>query len=169
MTHTEWLRIAADMNKLWPHQPTPPATVTEGYRLLADVDGEQVKTAVDAFAVDGIPFPPVPGQIRRKVAELGESRQIWGEAWNEIQHAISMHGGYRDATTIPWSTETVAETVRLRSWEYLCTTTDPMSVVEAQTREVWEALRQRRIQDRAYQPLPPSGLPRLMDRNLLAS
>src|SRR5260370_29368956 len=143
MTHTEWLRIAADMNKLWPHQPTPPATVTEGYRLLADLNGDQVKTAVDAFAVDGFAFPPVPGQIRRKVAELGEPAQIWGEAWDEIQNAIATFGGYRDAATIPWSTQGVAETVRLRPWQYLCTTTDPMTVVEAQTREVWAGLRKR--------------------------
>ena len=169
MTHAEWLRITADMNKLWPHQPTPPATVTEGYRLLADLDGEQVKTAVDAFAVDGYQFPPVPGQVRRKVAELAEPPQIWGEVWNEIQHAIATYGGYRDPETIPWSTPGVAEVVRLKGWDYLCTTNDPSSVVEAQTRELWDSLRQRRIQDRAYEPLPPAGLKRLMGRNLLAS
>ncbi len=164
MNLPEWLRINARMNTFWPHQPTGPDAVEQGYGLIADLSADQVNTAVGALLMDGCEFAPSVGQIRKKVAELDEPRQVWGEVWSEILHAIAVFGSYRDPETINWSTPNVAEVVRLRTWAYLCTTTDPLSVVEAQAREVWENLRARRIQDRAYEPLEAAGLRRLIDR-----
>jgi len=155
------------MNTFWPHQPTGPDAVEQGYALIADLGAEQVTTAVGALLLDGCEFAPSVGQIRKKVAELDEPRQVWGEVWNEIQHAIARFGGYYDVEAIRWSNANVADLVRLKDWDYLCTTTDPQSVVEAQTRELWESLRARRIQDRAYEPLEAAGLRRLIERKQL--
>ena len=161
MTQQEWLRIGAHMNKMWPHQPIPPATVAEWFPYLAELDAAQVRCAVDAFVLDGTSFPPTVGQIRVKVTELGDDPQLWGEAWQEVQRQIALHGVYDDAAAIEWSTEDVAELVRLKGWPYLCTTTDPVSVVEAQCRELWESIRHRRRQDLVYACLPDAGLRRL--------
>jgi hypothetical protein len=166
MTPSEWLRIGAQINRFWPHQPTLPAAIQEGYGLLSDLEADQVSTSVNALLLDGCEFAPSVGQIRKKVAELQEPRQVWGEVWNEIQHAIDRVGSYRDVNSIQWSNANVAELVRLKDWTYLCTTTDPPSVVEAQSRELWESLRARRIQDRAYEPLEAAGLRRLIERKL---
>jgi hypothetical protein len=151
MTHQEWLRTGAHLNKMWPHHPIPPATIVEWYPYLAELDARQVRAAVDAFVLDGVPFPPTVGQIRSKVVELWDEPQLWGEAWRV----------YHDPDTIPWSTPDVREVVRLKGWEYLCTTTDPVSVVEAQCRELWESIRARRRQDASYACLPDAGLRRL--------
>jgi hypothetical protein len=164
MTAQEWLRICSHINKVWPHQPVPPATVEAWYQLLADLDGDQVSVAVDAIALDGLEFPPQAGRIRRKVVELSEGPQLWGEAWHEIREAVQRHGGYRDPEEIRWSTEDVRELVALKGWEYLCTTTDPASVVEAQCRDVWDTIRARRRDDASYSCLPTAGFRRLQDR-----
>jgi hypothetical protein len=164
VTRQEWLRIGARINKLWPHQPTPPETLEAGYQLLADLDGDDVATAVDALALDGERYPPQAGNIRRKVVELNDSAQVWGEAWHEVRRNVSLEGVYRDPDGIGWSTPDVRELVRLKGWEYLCTTTDPPSVVEAQCRELWESLRARRREDAAYSCLPARGCRRLAER-----
>ncbi len=169
MTKAEWLRISAHISTMWPHQPTLPAAVAESYTLLADLTAEQVRTAVDALHLDGREFAPSAGHIRQKIADLEEPSQVWGEVWSEIQHAISAFGSYYNHEAIPWSTPNVAELVGLKDWGYLCTTTDPQSVVEAQTRELWESLRARRVQNRAYEPLHAAGLRRLVDRKQIAS
>jgi hypothetical protein len=163
MTQQEWLRTGAHVNKMWPHHPIPPPTIAEWYPYLADLDGAQVRTAVDAFVLDGTAFPPTVGQIRAKVVELADEPQLWGEAWLEIQHRIGRFGTYADPDVIDWSTEDVRELVRLKGWEYLCTTTDPVSVVEAQCRELWDSIRARRRQDSAYACLPDAGLRRLAE------
>jgi transposase InsO family protein len=161
MTHQEWLRLGAHMNKMWPHHPIPPATVAEWYPYLAELEAAQVRAAIDAFVLDGSSFPPTVGQIRGKVVELGDQPQLWGEAWREIQARIAQFGVYSEPDTIPWSTDDVREVVRLKGWEYLCTTIDPVSVVEAQCRELWESIRTRRRQDATYACLPGAGLSRL--------
>lgn len=164
MTPQEWLRVCSRINKVWPHQPVPPPTVDAWYQLLQDLDGEQVAVAVDAIALDGAEFPPHAGRIRRKLVELSDPAQLWGEVWHEVQAAAMRFGGYRDPDEITWSTEDVRELVRLKGWEYLCTTTDPSSVVEAQCRDLWEAIRARRRDDDAYAGLPGAGLRRMADR-----
>ena len=166
MTPAEWLRISAHINTTWPHQPTLPTAVAEAYDLLSDLDVDVIARAVEALALDGREFTPSAGQIRKKVAEMQEPREIWGEVWYEIQRAVSRYGNYHDADTIDWSSSNVAELVRLKGWLYLCTTTDPQSVVEAQARQTWEELRDRRIRDKSYAPLQGStthrfGVPKL--------
>src|SRR5205823_14685620 len=140
MSPQEWLRICSHINKVWPHQPIPPPTVEAWYQLLSDLDGEQVSVAVDAIALDGLEFPPQAGRIRRKVVELSDTGQLWGEAWHEVHEAVQRFGCYHDPDQIPWSTEDVRDLVGLKGWEYLCTTTDPASVVEAQCRELWDTI-----------------------------
>src|SRR5258708_18073006 len=161
MTPAEWLRISAHINTTWPHQPSLPTAVADGFDLLADLDANQIAKAVEALVLDGREFSPSAGQIRRKIAEMEEPPQIWGEVWHEIQSAISRYGSYHDAEAIQWSTPHVAELARLKRWPYLCTTTDPSSVVEAQAKQTWEDLRDRRIRDRAYQPLEGTTVRRL--------
>jgi hypothetical protein len=161
MTHQEWLRIAAHINKMWPQHPIPPVTVAEWYPYLAELAAEQTRVAVDAFVLDGSAFPPTVGQIRAKLVELGDEPQLWGEAWQEVQRQIAQCGVYQNQESIEWSTPDVEELVRLKGWEYLCTTTDPTSVVEAQCRELWESIRARRRQDASYACLPEAGLRRL--------
>jgi hypothetical protein len=99
---------------------------------------------------------------------MQEPREVWGEVWYEIQRAVSRYGSYHDAETIEWSSASVAELVRLKGWLYLCTTTDPQSVVEAQARQTWEELRERRIRDKSYAPIGAAtarriGVPKLTD------
>jgi hypothetical protein len=169
MTPAQWLRISAHINTMWPHQPTLPTAVADGYDLLADLDAEQIARAVQALILDGREFSPSAGQIRRKIAEMEEPPQIWGEVWYEIQKAISHHGSYSNPESIEWSNPNVAELVRLKGWQYLCTTTDPLSVVEAQARQVWDDLRERRMRERAYAPLQGDTLHRLVDPALIDS
>ena len=164
MSPQEWLRICSHINKIWPHQPVPPPTVEAWYTLLSDLDGDQVSVAVDAIALDGTDFPPQAGRIRRKVVELSEGAQLWGEAWHEIRRAVQLFGCYHDADRITWSTDDVRDLVALKGWEYLCTTTDPASVVEAQCRDLWDTIRARRRDDASYSCLPPAGLRRLQER-----
>jgi hypothetical protein len=164
VTPQEWLRICSHINKVWPHQPVPPQTVETWYQLLSDLDGDQVSVAVDAIALDGLEFPPQAGRIRRKVVELSDSAQLWGEAWHEVQRAVQRFGCYHDPDDIPWSTEDVRDLVALKGWEYLCTSTDPASVVEAQCRDLWETIRARRRDDASYSCLPSAGFRRLQER-----
>lgn len=161
MNHQDWLRLGAHLNKMWPHQPIPPATLAEWYPYVADLDAAQVRATIDAFVLDGTAFPPTVGQIRAKLVELQDVPQLWGEVWREVRRQITYHGVYQDPDGVAWSTADVAELVRLKGWEYLCTTTDPWSVVEAQCRDLWEGIRARRRQDASYSCLPGAGLRRL--------
>jgi hypothetical protein len=163
MTLSEWLRECARMTSLWPHQPVPPTAAQEWYPFLTHLPVEQVRTAIDALMADGREFAPTAGLILVKVAELHEPRLLFGEAYSEIQANIRLYGHDRDPETIPWSSPLIGELVRHKSWQYLCLTTDDPSNVEAQCRMLWDALKRRRIQDRAYMPLGDAGFVRLLE------
>jgi hypothetical protein len=163
MTTSDWLRECSRMTNLWPHQPVLPGAAREGYPFLAHLSPEQVKTSIDALLMDGLEFAPTAGQIILKAAELQEPRLLFGEAYAEIQHNVRIYGNNRSADEIPWSSPLVAELVRQKGWTEMCLTTDDPSTVEAQTRMLWDALKRRRIQDRAYRPLGDAGFVRLLE------
>ncbi len=65
MTESEWMRVFARINRLWPHMPLQPDTMAEWYPLLHRLDVNAVDRAVTDLA--GQPdrrFPPAVGELR---------------------------------------------------------------------------------------------------------
>lgn len=93
MTHSQWLRIAADVAARWPNQPWPDATIAAYFEDLRDMDAEQVSVAVRALSRAGREFPPTSGMIRQQVVELTLDLPDWAFVWSCAQSLASYGWG----------------------------------------------------------------------------
>jgi hypothetical protein len=163
MTRSEWLRIAARLMKLWPHQTIPDDALAEWYQLLADIPADAVNAAVTALATSGREFPPPAGVIRAKATELARPSVTFEQAWSEIHRCISAIGIYREEAaldalrSVPLAAELVTA---MGGWKQVCLggpdeyrATDP-GVWRSQAEHAFKALAAQRRDDFAVAGLP---------------
>lgn len=175
MKASEWTHIVNRMVVAWPDRRWSNKTADLGGELLGPMDYQQVLSVVDSMIRDGRTFPPAPGELYKRVCDLSVDHPEWGEVWAEISRAIDRFGSYAVlaegkvvsasvtyADEHIWSTPLVEQVVRMVGWSELCTyDLDNQRTMEAQCRNKYEALVERARQDRAWEGIPPAGLPRL--------
>jgi hypothetical protein len=117
VTNAEWLDIAAHIADLWPHQPLPPGTITAWYPLLAHMDAQHVRQAVDALAVAGERFPP--GSVGQIIKAAEPPRLTPTEIFHEAKD-LAGRRGLRNPPDLADLRPELAAFVSVFSWERLC-------------------------------------------------
>ena len=162
MQREEWDQIVAIMATNWPHQPPTDGAIEKWYADLADRDGRQVLSAVEAIYRDGAEFPPNGGQILAKLSELERDDPDHGQAWALAMKAVQRFGFYRAEAGLAWLDEqspAVGTAVLRFGYDALChADIEDIATVRAQFREVYKAVCAERGRDDAYSGLPSAGL-----------
>jgi hypothetical protein len=184
MTPSEWLEHAADIADRWPHAALPEATLTKWGADLADLDSAQVGAAIEALYRDGREYPPNPGVIRAKLAELKLDPPTWPEVYGSLQRIAKLpermmanareveeEGEIRVAyDEVRPQDEAVAEAhPMLRAFieeaglDQVWQGAHPQASGsdEARLRDKWLAFARALIRDNAYHGMPDAGLPAL--------
>lgn len=167
MTIDEWAATATLLLRRWPNQSLDTDVLSTWYELLADLPGEAVHAAVRALALTSRPFPPNPGDIRERFADLVEPQVTFEQAWAEAHRAISAAGRYDSAEAermlrqVPGAWDVV---LAMGGWDEFChggpieQPPIPAGVRRAEAEHAWKALREQRRTDIAAAPLPgPAG------------
>lgn len=93
MTREEVVQLVEVIAGLWPNAPRYQANHMKGfYLLLKDCELEQVEAALAAIAAEGEAFPPVAGQIYKRVMDISDPTPEWGAAWQEALDWVRKHG-----------------------------------------------------------------------------
>ena len=169
MTEGEFEAVLAVWAAVWPKSqlPAPGMERDTWRRLWGDLTAQQAVAAIEALARDGDRFPPPPGLVCRKAADLAVDDAPWAEVWAEILHMATSHGIPRDDTgapmdpgVLPWSRPEILELVRLVTWTAICAYDGETTILEAQCRGKWNELTARRAEDRRLAPMA-ADLPRI--------
>jgi hypothetical protein len=162
----EWLEAVALMRLNWPHASIADEVVAKWFTDVQEIEGDQVKVAIEALYRDGREFPPNGAQIRDKVITLSDPQgEIeHGEAWNLAKKA-SLKGDEKAA--YEWLEEqcpAAALTVRrLCGGITLTYQVDDEPTVRAQFRDIYRGILAARRRDARYAGLPTAGL-RVLER-----
>ncbi len=126
MTKTEYARIAAELNCLWPSSRWDVGTMRAGETQLLDLEPGQVMAAVQSMASEGERFAPGPGQVRKRALEMvGSQVPSADEALAEVYRQIAAVG----YLGLPeWSHPAIGDTVAaMGGWLALCASEDHMA------------------------------------------
>lgn len=130
------------------------------HRILSDIDGVVLESAVMQWLSMAKPFHPSPGELRDLCLSLvTRDEKSADEAWTEVHDAIRKIGSYRTPT---WSSERIAKTVDAFGWYDLCMTeTDNLSVIRSQFMRIYQAQVDRYRNDALMLPAVKSNLQQL--------
>lgn len=124
------------------------------YRMLGDLDYKLCETALmELFATHT--YPPQISEIREKCAEYTVPHlKDQGEAWGEVQKAISQYGYYRQEEALESLTPIVREAVKRLGFREMCLD-ENQDAVRAHFFKIYSTLIERKTNDAK---LPPSIL-----------
>lgn len=124
------------------------------YRMLGDLDYKLCETALmELFATHT--YPPQISEIREKCAEYTVPHlKDQGEAWGEVQKAISQYGYYRQEEALESLTPIVREAVKRLGFREICLD-ENQDAVRAHFFKIYSSLIERKTNDAK---LPPSIL-----------
>ena len=122
--------------------------------MLGDLDYKLCETALmELFATHT--YPPQISEIREKCAEYTVPHlKDQGEAWGEVQKAISQYGYYRQEEALESLTPIVREAVRRLGFREICLD-ENQDAVRAHFFKIYSTLIERKTNDAK---LPPSIL-----------
>lgn len=140
MNHSEWLSVCGEMSRLWPRQPMPPEACEAWYPLLADLDGQAVREAVKAIALEpGNQFPPSLGDLRAAAEPC--KLATWEQALAEIRALVHKVGAYRGPPEV--DDPVLAELIEVYGWQSLCAMNLADSTARAQFRDTHRSVVER--------------------------
>lgn len=152
MNQSEWLHVTAHISRLWPNDPISPDTAVAWFPLLADLDVEDVRVAVQQLRLDpDVRWAPTPGQIRDGCTpDVGS----WADAIPEIARRLSRSQTRADDGSFDLVAEYITTLGNLRTVSW-----DPSHpTVRAQLRDWWTAaVRTRASADRREVALGVAG------------
>lgn len=124
------------------------------YRMLGDLDYKLCETVLmELFATHT--YPPQIAEIRDKCTEYTVPHlKDQGEAWGEVQRAISQYGYYRQEEAMESLTPIVREAVKRLGFREICLD-ENQDAVRAHFFKIYTALVERKANDAK---LPPSIL-----------
>lgn len=167
MTIDEWAATATLLLRRWPNQSLDTDVLSTWFELLADLPGEAVHAAVRAIALTSRQFPPNPGDIREKFADLAAPPVTFEQAWAEANRAISAAGRYNPAKAERLLRQVSGAwdlVLAMGGWDEFCNggpagqSPVPAGVRRAEGEHAWKALREQRRTDVAAAPLVgPAG------------
>lgn len=129
MTDQEFETIALALKAAYPNANVLPDkyAMKTWYKALADLDYRVVENAVWEHINTAV-WPPRIAEIREKCADrLCPMLTDWGEAWEEVQHAIRRFGSYREEEAIASLSRLTAVTVRRMGFQNLCRSENPVA------------------------------------------
>jgi len=81
----EWIEAVQEIRALWPQVTIGDATIAAWYREVEDLDGDHVRAAIVTWSRDGKEWPPLGGQLRRRVAELSLDIPDWATVLEQLR------------------------------------------------------------------------------------
>lgn len=157
MTSDEFLFLAKAMRAAYSQQSFLPdeESIRVWYRMLKDLDGKLVATAVYRH-ISTAKFPPTIAEIREQCVSIAAPvGRDWSEGWSVVNRAISRWGMYRPQEaleTIREQDPLAADIASQLGWESLCVSENPVAD-RASFRKAYEAAQFR---GRELAKLPPS-------------
>lgn len=141
MTPDRWMDCLALMADLWPARPIEEGTAAEWYRLLADLDADQVEAAIRALMLDGREWPPNAGQIRQACQPPARP---WEEAFADLRRLMARHGSYRPRPTPEEVGDpALSDVIDWLGWQAIAGMDPASSTVRAQFRDSYQAAQRR--------------------------
>ena len=169
MTRDEFAQLQRLQLVLWPHARQQASTdhLEIVYELWSSLDAREVQAALKALAADGREFAPPPGVIVQKVAHRQEPAVGFDEVWAVFERANRIgafheipHPAARDKLAAGTSPDVLAFVER-NYRDYAMSggpDGDPVGVIRAQLRQLWEQGQGRRQAEAAH---TLAGVPRL--------
>ena len=156
VTQQEFDLIRASIKSAYPTFNVMPDqySIRMWYRMLGDLDYKLCETALmELFATHT--SPPQISEIREKCAEYTVPHlKDQGEAWGEVQKAISQYGYYRQEEALESLTPIVREAVKRLGFREICLD-ENQDAVRAHFFKIYSSLIERKTNDAK---LPPSIL-----------
>lgn len=156
MTPQEFDLIRASIKSAYPTFNIMPDqySIRMWYRMLGDLDYKLCETVLmELFATHT--YPPQISEIRDKCTEYTVPHlKDQGEAWGEVQRAISQYGYYRQEEAMKSLTPVVREAVKRLGFREICLD-ENQDAVRAHFFKIYAALVERKANDAK---LPPSIL-----------
>ena len=184
MIPSEWLDIAAVIQKRWPATQLPKATVIQWGDDLSDLPAEHVRAGVDALARSERQFAPGPGDIRREVIRLSLDAPEWGEALSTLRElaalpatvladtiwredgSVELVRDHPRSNAIAREHPVVGKFISLIGWDQIAACLRPEDHTgESQLREKWRAYVSRLERDLSLEGLEGPALPALERRS----
>ena len=172
MTRDEFAQLQRLQLVLWPHarQQASADHLEVVYELWSSLDAQEVQSALKALAADGREFAPPPGVIVQKVAHRQEPAVGFDEVWQAFERANRL-GAFHEiprpdarARLAGECSPGVLEFVERHYRDYAMSGGahgDPVGVVRAQLRALWEQGQSRRQSEAAHGLAGVTPLPAL--------
>jgi len=172
MTRDEFAQLQRLQLVLWPHARQQASTdhLEVVYELWSSLDAQEVQSALKALAADGREFAPPPGVIVQKVAHRQEPAVGFDEVWQAFERANRL-GAFHEiprpdarARLASECSPGVLEFVERHYRDYAMSGGphgDPVGVVRAQLRALWEQGQARRQSEAAHGLAGVTPLPAL--------
>lgn len=114
------------------------------FEMLKDIPYEAAQVSLKKHICES-PYPPSIADIRRGASNLsapqGNNPEV-GEAWGEVQKAISSYGMYNPEKAYKSMSPLTAMAAKSMGWREMCTSQEP-SVIRGQFMKIYESLKQR--------------------------
>ncbi len=149
MTQNEFAKFAMAMRTMFPKEekllPTR-ESVEMWFELLKDIPYYVASTGLQKWAVTH-QWSPSIADIREMAVDVTKGAQKdWGEAWQEVQNAISRFGYYRADEAVESLSPLTRQVVKRLGFEELCTSETP-EINRANFRMIYQQVADREKQD----------------------
>lgn len=136
------------------------AAVSAWYEMLSDLDFDVASQSLRA-CVSTSTFSPSIAEIRRQARELQcDDVPNWGEAWEEVVHAIRNYGSYREKEAYEHMSELTRRTVQCIGFRDICMS-ENVSIERGQFRSVYDQLARRERERKQMSPTLIAEIDRL--------
>lgn len=121
------------------------------FEMLRDIPYEAAQVSLKRHICES-PYPPSISDIRREASKLTgpEDNPEVGEAWGEVQKAISSYGMYNPEEAFKSMSTLTARAVKYMGWREICTSGEP-SVIRGQFMRIYESLK---LREEKYRHIP---------------
>lgn len=153
MKYDEFVTLVKVMKSIWTKPDFLPdkESVNVWYALLKDLPYEQVKMAVQKYAITN-KWSPTVADIREQVVGINDTSTDWGDAWGNVLKAVSRFGYMNEAEALDSMDELTRRCVKSLGWQTICQSElDEQTAIRANFRMMYESA-QGRARDDAKLP-----------------
>ena len=154
MTFDEWKILVKGLKSAYTSSFFLPDAdaVKVWYQLLKDIPYKALNDAV-MYWIQTQRKEPTIADLRAIVSETRETIEDWSEAWEDVKAAISHYGYYQADEALNSLSYLTREAAKRFGWSALCMMeTDNENVNRAQFRDIYNAIKTRRVQQSQIAP-----------------
>lgn len=145
MTPQETVIIISIINTAYPkfsietNKDKMKLTIQLWHELLGDMPYQIVQTAVKKLVLES-PYPPTIADVRKRVMEVTQPREVDGaDAWGQVMNAVKHFGYYRPDEALEGMTDRTKRVVKMIGYQEICMTEqDTLGVVRGQFLKMYE-------------------------------